>query len=168
VNSSWYTKAMTDSICEIPNVLIKKLNRASDDRGWLTEVFRNDELDHAQYPVMGYISLTKPNAVRGPHEHRRQTDYFYYFGPTTFRVYLWDNRPDSPAYGRHCRLDIDEDSDIAIIIPPGVVHAYKNTGSADGYVLNAPNRLFAGKNKREPVDEIRYEDSPDTPFKIKE
>jgi dTDP-4-dehydrorhamnose 3,5-epimerase len=31
-------------------------------------------------------------------------------------------------------------------------------------VLNFPNRLFAGRGKKLPVDEIRYEDAKDTPF----
>jgi dTDP-4-dehydrorhamnose 3,5-epimerase len=48
---------------------------------------------------------------------------------------------------------------VAVWIPPGVVHAYRNIGGIPGLVFNAPNRLFAGWAKKEPVDEIRYEDS---------
>ena len=51
-----------------------------------------------------------------------------------------------------------------MIIPPGVVHAYKNVADRPGWVFNVPNRLFAGKNKKEPVDEIRYEEVPDSPY----
>jgi dTDP-4-dehydrorhamnose 3,5-epimerase len=45
-----------------------------------------------------------------------------------------------------------------VIVPPGVVHAYKNTASTPGWVFNAPNRLYAGPGKRSPVDEIRHEE----------
>ena len=54
----------------------------------------------------------------------------------------------------------------AVIVPKGVVHGYKNIGDVDGMVLNCPNRLYMGKNKAEPADEIRYEDEPDTIFSM--
>ena len=44
---------------------------------------------------------------------------------------------------------------MAVWIPPGVVHAYRNVGTIPGLVFNSPNRLYAGYGKREPVDEIR-------------
>jgi dTDP-4-dehydrorhamnose 3,5-epimerase len=46
---------------------------------------------------------------------------------------------------------------MAVWIPPGVVHAYRNVGTVPGLVFNAPNRLYAGHGKKEPVDEIRHE-----------
>lgn len=54
----------------------------------------------------------------------------------------------------------------SVVIPPGVVHAYKNIGSVDGVVMNFPDRLYAGPGRTEPVDEIRHEDDPESPFKI--
>ena len=64
------------------------------------------------------------------------------------------------------KFAVGQDNPAAVIIPPGVVHAYKNIGGQAGIVFNAPNRLFAGKNKAEPVDEIRHEDQPDSPFQL--
>jgi dTDP-4-dehydrorhamnose 3,5-epimerase len=58
------------------------------------------------------------------------------------------------------------DDPTAIIIPPGVVHAYKNVGATPGWVVNCPNRLYAGVGRREPVDEIRHESRPDNPFAL--
>jgi dTDP-4-dehydrorhamnose 3,5-epimerase len=46
------------------------------------------------------------------------------------------------------------------------VHAYKNIGSADGIVFNAPNMLYAGEGKRSPVDEIRHEEEYGSPFTL--
>jgi dTDP-4-dehydrorhamnose 3,5-epimerase len=51
-----------------------------------------------------------------------------------------------------------------VLVPAGVVHAYQNVGSDQGIVINCPNRLYAGLGKREPVDEIRHEDDPNTIF----
>jgi dTDP-4-dehydrorhamnose 3,5-epimerase len=53
-----------------------------------------------------------------------------------------------------------------LIIPPGVVHAYRNVGSEPGLVFNCPNRLYRGPGKKEPVDEIRHEDRPDNLFRL--
>ncbi|MBU0985233.1 MAG: dTDP-4-dehydrorhamnose 3,5-epimerase, partial [candidate division Zixibacteria bacterium] len=68
----------------------------------------------------------------------------------------------------HMRIDAGENTPRAVLVPPGVVHAYKNIGTTDGVVYNAPNRLFAGEGRKSPVDEIRHEDDPDSPFKVTE
>lgn len=51
-------------------------------------------------------------------------------------------------------------------IPPGVVHAYRNTSDVAGWVFNGPNRLYAGPGKKEKVDEIRHECDERSPFRI--
>jgi len=51
-------------------------------------------------------------------------------------------------------------------VPPGVVHAYKNVSRVAGLVFNCPNRLYAGRHREEPVDEIRHEDRRDSPFRL--
>lgn len=142
-------------------VVIKELNVFTDDRGWLTELFRYDETDFR--PVMSYVSMTKPGIARGPHEHMDQSDFFCFFG--NFRLYLWDNRQGSPSYGEKFVLDT-EGKHVTAIVPPGVAHAYKNMGPGEGLVLNLPDRLFKGQGKKYPVDEVRYENDPDSPFRI--
>jgi dTDP-4-dehydrorhamnose 3,5-epimerase-like enzyme len=44
---------------EIQDVVVYKLKKFHDDRGWLAELFRHDELAEEFYPVMSYISFTK-------------------------------------------------------------------------------------------------------------
>jgi dTDP-4-dehydrorhamnose 3,5-epimerase len=154
--------------CDIAGVIVKKLHRHDDQRGWLTELFRQDELDSEYSPVMSYVSMTKPGVVRGPHEHKDQADLFCFIGPSTFRLYLWDNRASSPTFKKYWTHEFGEINPVAVIVPKGVVHAYKNIGSCDGIVLNFPNRLFAGHGRTEPVDEIRYEHDQNSPFKIEE
>ncbi|PWB70814.1 dTDP-4-dehydrorhamnose 3,5-epimerase [candidate division GN15 bacterium] len=154
--------------CEIDGVIIRELKRFHDSRGWLAELFRHDELPNEYFPVMSYLSMTRAGVTRGPHEHADQADYFCFIGPSTFRLYLWDNRRTSATFGRTCHFDFGEDNPAAVIVPEGVVHAYKNIGGRDGIVFNAPNRLYAGQGKKEPVDEIRHESDPNSPFKIAE
>ena len=61
-------------------------------------------------------------------EHVDQADYFCFTGPSTFRVYLWDARKDSPTHGKKEVREVGENSAYALIVPAGVVHAYKNVG----------------------------------------
>ena len=152
--------------CDINGVVVRELKKYTDRRGWLMELFRHDELDQEFFPVMTYLSMTSPGVARGPHEHVDQADYFCFIGPSTFRLYLWDNRADSSTYGLKATYDLGEKTPAAVIVPKGVVHAYKNIGAGDGIVFNAPNRLYAGEGRRDPVDEIRHEDDTDSPFQL--
>jgi dTDP-4-dehydrorhamnose 3,5-epimerase len=151
---------------EIAGVTIRKIEAFTDHRGWLMEVYREDELPGAIHPVMAYISETKPGVVRGPHEHVYQTDYFVFVGPGDFQLHLWDARPDSPTRGRKMVQLCGQSRPCSVVVPPGVIHGYKNISSIPGWVVNAPNRLYAGHGKHEPVDEIRHEDHPDSQYYV--
>jgi len=140
---------------------VKELALYKDQRGWLGEIVRDDE--SKLKPAMSYLSMTNPGLVRGPHEHREQTDCFCFIG--RFRLYLWDNRETSSTYREHKIIDTSDKPTVAIV-PPGIVHAYKNIGSSNGLVINLPDRLYRGWGKTDEVDEIRYEDDPESPFKI--
>ncbi|NYE56882.1 dTDP-4-dehydrorhamnose 3,5-epimerase family protein [Carboxydothermus ferrireducens] len=151
---------------EIEGVIIRPLKKHIDERGWLCELFRQDEIEETIMPVMSYISQTLPGIVRGPHEHKEQTDYFAFIGPGNFKIYLWDNRKDSSTFGNRQIIYAGEDNPAVIIIPPGVVHAYKNISTKPGLVFNAPNKLYAGRGRKEPVDEVRWENKENSPFII--
>ena len=148
----------------IEGVIIKKLENFADERGWLAEVWRNDELKYA--PVMSYISLTKPGVVRGPHEHKLQSDFFVFSGPGVFKLFLWDNREESQTFKQTEILTVGENNPVAVLVPPGVVHGYKCVSTEPAYSLNLPDKLYKGEGKKEEVDEIRWEKDPKSPFKI--
>lgn len=150
----------------IEGVIWKTLSKYHDSRGWLCELFREDELEAAFHPVMAYVSMTAPGVARGPHEHVEQADYFCFLGPSQFKVYLWDARPGSATYGARQVEVVGQDRPRMLIVPPGVVHAYRNVGEEPGLVFNAPNRLYRGAGRKEAVDEIRHEDQPDCPYRL--
>lgn len=149
---------------EIEGVIWKALKTHTDRRGWLCELFRNDESPAEFVPVMAYVSMTEPGVARGPHEHVDQADTFCFIGPSDFKVYLWDNRPDSPTYRKKQVRVVGRSDPQSLIVPKGVVHAYQNVGGEQGIVFNCPNRLYRGEGKKEEVDEIRHEDRADSPF----
>jgi len=147
---------------EIKEVIIEKLNKFSDERGYLVETFRIDNLPGKLRPVMSYISYTKPGIARGPHEHKGQTDIFCFMGPDNFKIKLWDNRKESATYGNCMEVVGGKDNPVRVIVPPGVVHGYKNISEdEEGMVLNYPDKLYRGLDRKEEVDEIRHEDKED-------
>jgi dTDP-4-dehydrorhamnose 3,5-epimerase len=148
----------------IEGVEIRRPQPHTDARGWLSEVYRSDEVDPEIMPAMGYVSVSHPGITRGPHEHRDQTDMIGFFGPGDLRIRLWDNRSESPTYGRRVTLIAGQTEHAILVIPPGVVHAYTNISEHDGWQMNFPNRLFAGQGKQQPIDEIRHENMPNSPF----
>ena len=147
---------------EIKGVIIEQLTKFSDERGYLVETFRTDNLPSKLRPVMSYVSYTKPGVSRGPHEHMEQTDIFCFMGPGNFKIKLWDNRKESKTF--RCYMDMvgGDDNPIRIIVPPGIAHGYKNISKeAIGMVLNYPDQLYQGWTRKEEVDEIRHEDKKD-------
>jgi dTDP-4-dehydrorhamnose 3,5-epimerase len=148
----------------IEGVIIKKINRYDDQRGWLSEIYRSDEFDFKR--AMAYVSLTKPDVIRGPHEHRYQSDCFVFIGPGNFILHLWDRREQSSTFGEYINLKVGEELPSLIIVPPGVVHGYKSIGPVDSYCLNFPDKLYKGPGKTEEIDEIRWEEDKNSPYHI--
>jgi len=148
----------------IEGVKVVPLRKWIDERGWLVETFRHDEVESNFHPVMGYSSLTLPETTRGPHEHVDQSDLFVFMGPGNFKIWLWDNRKTSATYCNKMAFFGGGDYPIQVLVPPGVVHAYRSVSNEPAMVHNFPNQLFAGKGKQFPVDEIRHERDPKTPF----
>jgi len=47
-----------------------------------------------------------------------------------------------------------------------LLEAARKVWLEEGMMINLPNRLFRGRGRSEPVDEIRSEDDPGSPFKL--
>jgi len=152
-----------NSAAAIEGVIVIPLKRYEDSRGWLIELFRDDELPVGFEPTMAYISMTRPGVARGPHEHRDQTDGFAFLSGS-FELHLWDNRAQVPS--EKVVMAVGESNPVVVFVPPGVVHAYKNVGESDAFVVNFPDRLYAGWGKKEEVDEIRHESDENSPYKL--
>jgi dTDP-4-dehydrorhamnose 3,5-epimerase len=163
--SQWKQTSMEEE--GIRGVIARELTKHEDERGWLLELYREDELPPLQganpRPVMAYISCTGPRVQRGPHEHMDQTDVFVFISGT-FMIELWDNRPESPTYKNRLSLCAGDGIPALVVVPPGVVHAYVNLDEEPGLVFNGANALFKGENRQDPVDEIRHELNRKSPF----
>jgi dTDP-4-dehydrorhamnose 3,5-epimerase len=149
----------------IEGVVIKKIEKYNDERGWLAEVYRSDMINYQ--PVMSYVSQTNPGVVRGPHEHVYQSDCFVFVGPGDFELHLWDRRENSKTNGEYVKIQVGENNPSMVIVPPGVVHGYKCISDIPAYSINLPDKLYKGVNKADvEVDEIRWEKDENSPYQI--
>lgn len=152
-------------IFQLPGVYVAQLTAFEDSRGSLMELYRTDQLPNRLTPVMAYISYTHTGQTRGPHEHVQQTDVFAFVAGTG-KLYLWENR--NRVYPRSgvrqpFQLELTAEAPLGVIVPPGVVHAYRCL-AGPLVCVNGPNALYRGPNALEEVDEIRWEERPDSPF----
>jgi dTDP-4-dehydrorhamnose 3,5-epimerase len=148
----------------INGVIIKELKKYEDERGYLMEVYRRDEIDLGV--AMAYLSVTLPGVARGPHEHVYQTDYFIFPGAGDFNLYLWDRRANSTTFGEKLEIVVGASNPCTVIVPPGVVHGYKCVSDVPAVSINFPDKLYKGVAKSEEIDEIRWEQDANSPYKI--
>lgn len=90
----------------------------------------------------------------------------YFPWPGEFELWLRDNRAGSDQFGRREVWRFGQKQPGGAIIPPGLVHAYRNIGGVDGLSLNLPDDLYQGTGKQSPVYEIRHERDLGTPFQV--
>src|ERR1043166_2025553 len=114
---------------EIKGVVVNRLTKVFDSRGWLAELFRRDGLAEEFFPAMAYISATNPGVTRGPHEHVDQADFFCFLGPSNFKLRLWDNREDSETFRCTATLVVGADNPASVLIPAGGGHACLHVGA---------------------------------------
>lgn len=148
----------------LPGARVESLPVWKDERGSLHELFRVDELPLGFKPLMACSSWSHPGVTRGPHQHVGQDDYFTFAGPSDFRVYLWDDRSGAAGAAKGWTIKTGEQAPARIFVPRGIVHAYRNVGNSAGLVVTVTNLLFKGEYRRDPVDEIRHELNPDSPY----
>jgi dTDP-4-dehydrorhamnose 3,5-epimerase-like enzyme len=89
-----------------------------DPRGTLFEPLTDDEL-HAQKNV--HVVLTQPNEVRGNHSHTTAVETTTVVGPCLIRL---------KEEGEIRDIEVGAGELLRLTIPPGVVHAFRNTGDS--------------------------------------
>jgi dTDP-4-dehydrorhamnose 3,5-epimerase len=133
-------------------VKVRVIKSYNDPRGMVSEVFRVDA-DITHDSKMCYISETNPFIMRGPHFHHNQRDEFITWKNRMCYMF-YDPSSDTSEYYITDPKDI-----VNVSVEKGIVHSYRNIDILDtSYTLNFPTSLFKGYNKKEEVDEIRYED----------
>jgi dTDP-4-dehydrorhamnose 3,5-epimerase-like enzyme len=103
---------------ELQRVTIQAVKTHRDARGALFEPLTDTEL-LAQKNV--HVALTQPNETRGNHLHRTAVEITTVVGPCRVRL---------KEEGEIKDIDVPAGEILRLTIPPGVVHAFRNTGTS--------------------------------------
>lgn len=125
-----------------PLTRIDPVKTVRDPRGSLFEPLSDAELI-AQRNV--HVVLTRPNEVRGNHVHDKATEITSVMGPCLVRLKEGDALRD---------VQVPAGEVWRFTIPPGVVHAYRNTGDAVMVLISFSTQVHdptAGDTRREQI-----------------
>lgn len=106
------------------------LTRHVDHRGYLEEIFKPEMLpeNHREFGQC-FLTTAKPGITKGNHWHRQKYELFYLVkGEAT--LYFKDLQT-----GEVLELSMNQNEPKVVQIPPGPLHAIKNTGKEDFYLL---------------------------------
>jgi dTDP-4-dehydrorhamnose 3,5-epimerase len=105
-------------------VAVSDLIAHPDDRGALTELFRQSWLPPGISMVQANLSTSRAGVLRGMHFHRHQVDYWIVLEGVAF-VGLFDLRAGSPSERATATITLDAAAGLhALYIPPGVAHGF--------------------------------------------
>jgi dTDP-4-dehydrorhamnose 3,5-epimerase len=113
----------------IQGVSLHPLVTHADDRGAVTEIYRQNWLEGGRESVQVNFSVSGPNVLRGLHFHLKQADYWCFLGGAAF-VGLYDLRRGGPTEGKSAGIRIATEEGLqGLYIPKGVAHGfYAETG----------------------------------------
>jgi dTDP-4-dehydrorhamnose 3,5-epimerase len=124
----------------IDGVVVKDLKVIPDERGWLMEIFRNDDKFFQKFGQV-YLTVAYPGVVKGWHYHKVQTDHFCCV-KGMLKVVLYDDRPDSPTRGEVNEFFLGEKNPQLVRIPAGVLHGMKGIGVEPALLINVPDEVY--------------------------
>ena len=120
-------------------VLIEPIAIRQDARGFVFDPLGTAPLSAHK---SAHVAVTEPGCVRGNHYHSLTTETLAMIGPWLVRY---------RENGKITEVSIGADEAVRMIIPPGVAHAFKNTGSAASVLV-----VFSDiDNDRAPSDLVR-------------
>ncbi len=94
-----------------------------DERGRFLETYRRSWFPAGREMVQGNRSDKDAGSLVGLHYHLHQADYWY-FTRGRARVVLHDLRDGSATDGNTLYLDMGDDDERGVFIPPGVAHGF--------------------------------------------
>jgi dTDP-4-dehydrorhamnose 3,5-epimerase len=107
----------------IAGVVIVEPDVHADARGSFVETYRREWFADGAAVVQANRSEKAAGSLAGLHYHRLQTDYFYVLRGRA-RFGLVDLRRGSPTEGAALVVDMADDVDRGLLVPPGVAHGF--------------------------------------------
>jgi dTDP-4-dehydrorhamnose 3,5-epimerase len=107
----------------IDDVVLVRPDVHGDQRGRFVETYRRNWFPKGREMVQGNRSEKQAGALVGLHYHRYQSDYWYLLRGRA-RVVLHDLRVGSKTEGATEVIELREELDQGVYIPPGVAHGF--------------------------------------------
>jgi len=133
----------------IEGVIVKKLIKHVDDRGFFMEILRDDDYLLKRFGQAS-ISMSYPGVIKAFHYHKKQDD-LWFFPKGNAQVVLYDMRDDSLTKGETNVFYMGEHNPILLLIPKGVAHGYRVLGNEPAIITYFTTESY---NPEEP-DEFR-------------
>ena len=126
---------------EIDGVVGFQIANVLAGNGYLTEIWRSDwKLDDRPVDQV-FQRVLEPGVASGWHVHASTTDrLFCAYG--RLLVALYDSRVDSPSHGKTCDFRLGGERPALIVVPPGVWHAVRNTGTSSAILVNVVDQAY--------------------------
>lgn len=139
----------------IKGVIVKKLVRHPDNRGFFMEILRDDD---GIFRRFGQASMSKsyPGVIKAFHYHEIQDD-IWFFPVGDAEVVLYDRREESPTKGETNVFYLGEDNPEVVLIPAGVAHGYRVLGNKTACIIYFTTNSY---NPKEPDEKRIHWDDP--------
>lgn len=118
---------------------IRKLDVKKDERGWLAEVIKTEDVGNFPFGLI-HVTSAKPGYTKGGHFHKRKTEWFCVIRGEG-RLFLKDLKS-----GEEKNLKLGEENMSLVKIPPFVFHSIKNMGNDEMYLLAYVSEKFDPKD----------------------
>ena len=118
----------------IDGVIITKLKQIYDERGKVMHMLRNDD-DHFISFGEIYFSCVNPKIIKGWHIHKEMTlNYALVHGKIKFVLY--DDRENSPTYGKIQEIFLGPEKYCLVTVPPMVWNGFAGLGEDMSIIAN--------------------------------
>ena len=108
----------------IAGVYIVQLQAYTDERGRFMETFRKEWFPQRSWDCLqSNRSDSRAGVLRGLHYHHQQVDYWYAVSGR-LRAAMVDLRPSSPTHTATQTIEMGNNNEIGLFIPPGVAHGF--------------------------------------------
>lgn len=108
---------------KIDGVYVVEPKIYGDSRGSFTEFYRREWIPGAREVIQGNRSKKIKGSLAGFHYHMHQSDYWY-VPVGSARAIIYDLRIGSPTHGNSLSIDLTEENNLGLYIPPGVAHGF--------------------------------------------
>jgi dTDP-4-dehydrorhamnose 3,5-epimerase len=135
----------------LPGVRVVDLKKNVDERGFFSEILRDDwkDLLGEDKLVQANLSFTYPGMIRAWHRHDRgQVDYFVVL-KGSLKICAYDDKQGSPTKGHLDELVVGSEKLQVVRIPGHYWHGTKTLGDKPSLTVYCVNRLYDVKNPDE-------------------